>query len=206
MTNQLPQTVAATFLLGASDATRLPSTKYPEIAVFGRSNVGKSTFINRLANHKHLARASKTPGRTKEINLFELNVKVTKDAATKYILADLPGYGFAKVAKSELRALATLIETYIETRAHCACGCILIDIRREPKDEEQFVATELFKRDVPTLIILTKADKLSKNEQKKQIASISKMLHLEPSDILITGEGMHPAPIWQRILSTTVGS
>lgn len=196
----LPHAVSAEFLLGATAIEQLPRDGRFEVAVFGRSNVGKSSFINRLANRKNLARASNTPGRTKEINLFEIEVKNLAGRVELVRLADLPGYGFAQVDKSRARGLEELLESYLDGRSECSFGCILLDIRRDPREEELMIQDEFFKKGAPTLVVLTKADKLSKSAQLERVRAVAQSFRLEPDDIIRTGTGIGPAPIWSRIL------
>ncbi len=143
---------ACEFLLGAVKASALPSTTIPEIAFIGRSNVGKSSLINALTGHKALARTSNTPGRTREVNLFSL--------ADRLYIADLPGYGYAKVPKHERDNWPELIESYLKGRPNLRRTTLLVDSRHGLKDSDRSLMTVLDGAAVTYQIILTKIDKV----------------------------------------------
>lgn len=158
----LSWTHTARFLITASQLSGLPATELPEIAFVGRSNAGKSTAINALAQQKRLAFASKTPGRTQHINLFELGPKDAPNA----LFADLPGYGYAAVERgAKLRWQAVMAE-YLAVRRNLAAIVLLVDARHGFTDLDQrlveFVATRIANGSVALLTLLTKADKLGK--------------------------------------------
>jgi GTP-binding protein len=136
---------------------KLPPARLPEVAFVGRSNVGKSSLINALTGRKALARVSQTPGATRQINFFDLGGKL--------MLADLPGYGFAKVSKAEAAAWQELITAYLSGRANLRRALLLIDARRGFKDSDLQVLALLNGAAVSTLVVLTKADELSGAEQ-----------------------------------------
>ena len=145
-----------------------PST-LPEIAFAGRSNVGKSSLLNTLFNRKGLAKVSQTPGKTSTINFF-----LTDDAR----FVDLPGYGYAKVSKSERVRWAELIEGYFNQDRNFALVCSLIDIRHPASDLDENMVGFLQEAEFPFLIVLTKGDKLSKSKCLQQRAAIKKQLAL----------------------------
>ena len=130
----------------------LPDTSLPEIAFAGRSNVGKSSVINALTNQTTLARTSNTPGRTREVNFFELEDKL--------ILVDLPGYGYAKAPKGVVKAWTTLAEQYLKGRQTLRRTCLLIDARRGFLASDKAVMAALDEAAVSYLVVITKADKL----------------------------------------------
>ena len=134
----------------------LPPTKLPEIAFAGRSNVGKSSLLNALTNRKTLARVSNTPGRTREINLFDLGGKLT--------LADLPGYGFARVSKAMSADWRRLIEAYLRGRPQLRRVCLLIDARHGANDNDRTMMEILDEAAASFLVVLTKTDKLNASE------------------------------------------
>lgn len=136
---------------------KLPPALLPEVAFVGRSNVGKSSLINALTGRKALARVSQTPGATRQINFFDLGGKL--------MLADLPGYGFAKVSKTEAAAWQELISAYLSGRANLRRALLLIDARRGFKESDLQVLTLLNGAAVSTLVTLTKTDELSGAEQ-----------------------------------------
>ncbi len=134
----------------------LPPTKLPEVAFAGRSNVGKSSLLNALTNRKTLARVSNTPGRTREINLFDLGHKLT--------LADLPGYGFARVSKAMSADWRRLIEAYLRGRPQLRRVCLLIDARHGANENDRTMMEILDEAAASFLVVLTKTDKLNPSE------------------------------------------
>ena len=138
------------FMLSVASIEQLPATDLPEVAFVGRSNVGKSTLINALTNHKQLARTSNTPGRTQQINLFDLGGRL--------ILADLPGYGFAKAPKPTVDSWHRLIRTYLKGRPTLRIVCVLIDARHGIKAVDDDYMKHLADAAVAFRVVLTKAD------------------------------------------------
>jgi GTP-binding protein len=160
----VPDVREAVFVAEARDARALPPPGPPEIAIAGRSNVGKSTLLNRLAGRKGLARTSKTPGRTRGIVLFQLTLG--KGAPVPALrLVDLPGYGYAQVSRAERSAWQPLIEGYTRGRRTLALFVVLIDARRGIADEERQLYEWLGSEGVPCQIAFTKVDKLSATER-----------------------------------------
>lgn len=150
-------------------SSQLPPSTLPEIAFAGRSNVGKSSLINKIFNRKGLAKVSQTPGKTATINFF------TIDEAR---FVDLPGYGYAKVAKSEKQRWSELIEGYFNQDRDFALVCSLIDIRHAASNLDETMVGFLIERGLPFAVILTKADKLSNQQQQRQKAALVKQLAL----------------------------
>jgi GTP-binding protein len=151
----------ARFVTACSRVEELPLLTVTEIAVAGRSNCGKSSLINALTGRSKLARTSSTPGRTRQLVFFS----VTLPEVPPFLLVDLPGYGYAKVSKREQDAWADLVEGYIETRSSLQALAVLNDIRRAPAGEEQDLLRWAEERDLRTLVLLTKADKLGKSKR-----------------------------------------
>ncbi len=192
--------ILAEFFRSGPDVTILGRSSLPEIAIIGRSNVGKSTFINRLTNHRNLARTSATPGRTKEINLFSVTIKDEPKRDKGFVLADLPGFGFAKVSKIERENLHAMISGYVQRRENLALVFLLNDIRREPEEEELGIRHLAFEAGAHVLVVATKADKLSPNQRKQHLQTLAQRYDLEIEDILISGEKISIRPIWERVL------
>jgi len=179
----------ARFVVSAARLDQLPPPGLPEIAFVGRSNAGKSTAINTLAQHKRLAFASRTPGRTQLINLFALGPRDAPDA----LLADLPGYGYAAVARTAKRSWLEVMADYLAQRASLAGIVLLVDARHglTPLDRQllEFVAPRVTTGEVRLLLLLTKADKLSRREAQAALAQAQEALGAyatEQADIGVT--------------------
>jgi len=184
---------SAEFITSATKPSQYPPAMLPEIAFAGRSNVGKSSLINKLVNRRHLVKTSRTPGRTQLINFFDINASFT--------FVDLPGYGYAKVPAAVKKKWGPMIETYLTTRKTLKGVVSIMDIRRQPGLEEQNLAGWLGSYRIPILRVLTKSDKLSKTKQKKQVDLISFGLGLEKETLLLfsakTGKGRDA--VWRAI-------
>ena len=146
---------------------QLPVSKEPEIVFSGRSNVGKSSLINRLFNRKNIARVSSTPGKTVTVNFF-------KGDGVNFV--DLPGYGYARRSESEKKRGAELMETYFNSDRNIALVVQLIDIRHKPSDDDYLMLDFLKQSDIPFAIVLTKCDKLNKSETQKRRNELSNEL------------------------------
>jgi GTP-binding protein len=158
----------AVFIKSAAKPKDYPPPELPEVAFVGRSNVGKSSLINVLANRKALVRTSSTPGRTQLINFFDINGILT--------LVDLPGYGYAKAPPDVRKQWGPMIETYLSKRESLKAVVLILDIRRKPSDEDLNMLRWLGTYQIPPVIVLTKCDKLSKNERAKQAALIAETI------------------------------
>ena len=162
-----------------------PPSDLPEIAFAGRSNVGKSSLLNTLVRRKSFARVSRTPGRTREINFFRVN--------NGFVLVDLPGYGYARISKEKKAEWRPLIGEYLRRTTQLRGIVLLLDIRREPSDDDRAMLDFLADVGVPTILALTKSDKLSKAAAQARAAEISRALSLEPDQVIQfssqTGEG-----------------
>lgn len=138
----------------------------PEVCFMGRSNVGKSSLINTLARQKQLARVSRTPGRTQALHFF----KVTDS----YVLVDFPGYGYAKAPKAVRSQFLPLIRSYIDARETLNAGFLLVDVRREPRQDEWDIVKEFQQRSVPLLLVVTKIDKVAKTRRGGRVQQLAK--------------------------------
>jgi GTP-binding protein len=162
-----------------------PPPSLPEVAFAGRSNVGKSSLINALVHRRKFARVSNTPGRTREINFFRVN--------DQFVLADLPGYGYARISKEKRAAWRPLIEGYLKGSNALRGVVQLLDARRTPSEDDLQMLEFLAHRGTPTLVIATKVDKLRKSEREKRLTDLALEAGVD-SDQLIpfsaeTGEG-----------------
>lgn len=166
----------AEFLSSAARPKDKIKSGLPQIAVVGKSNVGKSSFINYFAHDGKLARVSKQPGRTKMINYFLIN--------REFILADLPGYGFARVSQEEKRRWAELIDDYLANEPDICLVIFLVDIRHDPTQDDMIMYNFLFKTGLPFIVVATKADKLSKSQIKPQLARIANIFKLGVDNVL----------------------
>jgi len=158
----------AEFIISNSDVSKCPKDPLPEYAFIGRSNVGKSSLINMLTNHKNLAKTSGKPGKTQLINHFKINLN--------WFLVDLPGYGYARVSKKTKEVFQEFITDYFEKREQLVCAFVLIDIRLEAQKIDLEFITYLGEIEVPFCIIFTKADKISKTKIDSHIAAYRKAL------------------------------
>ncbi len=197
----VPDVREATFFAEARDLGALPPEGPPEIAIAGRSNVGKSTLLNRLAARRALARTSKTPGRTRGLVMFDL--RLGRAPLQELRLVDLPGYGYAKISKGERESWGPLIEGYTRRRRSLALFVMLVDARRGLEDEERQLYEWLGTEKVPAQVVLTKVDKLSATE-RGLLRSRGRTLFRGRAPILTsadTGEGI--ADLWSAIFEAS---
>jgi GTP-binding protein len=186
--------LSAEFVLSAKEPAHYPPASLPEIGFAGRSNVGKSSLINTLLKRKCLARTSNTPGRTQEINFFSVN--------NRLYFIDLPGYGYAKVPEAIRKHWGPMIETYLSERETLRLVVLILDVRRDPSEEDlQLIGWLQFYR-LPFLIVLTKIDKVSRNQVGQRQRRIGEDLGLSSTTPMIsfsakTGEGRDL--IWREI-------
>jgi GTP-binding protein len=153
-----------------------PESALPEVAFAGRSNVGKSSLLNALLRRKSFARVSRTPGRTREINFFRVN--------NTFVLVDLPGYGYARISKAKKAEWRPMIDSYLRRTTQLRGIVLLLDIRREPSEDDRAMLDFLAELGVPTIVALTKADKLNKTEAREKVADVSRKLALEPDQVI----------------------
>ncbi len=167
----------ATFITSAATKEQFITPDKPMIAVCGKSNVGKSSFINMLANQKKLAKTSSEPGRTRLVNYFNFG---------EFILADLPGYGFARVSKGEKEKWAKTLDNFFKDKEKIRHVFMLVDSRHDPTADDVQMIEFLHYHTIPFTIVLTKADKLSRMKLKEHIRAIAADLYLAPANLLAT--------------------
>ncbi len=167
----------ATFITSAAKREQFIAPDKPMIAVCGKSNVGKSSFINMLANRKKLAKTSSEPGRTRLVNYFDFG---------EFILADLPGYGFARVSKGEKEKWAKTLDHFFQDKGKLAHVLMLVDARHDPTADDMQMMEFLHFHTIPFTVVLTKADKLSKMKLKEHIKAIAADLYLTPANMIAT--------------------
>jgi len=180
----------AEIVISAVGPKQYPTDQLPEIALAGRSNVGKSSFINKMINRKNLARTSSKPGKTQTLNFYRIN-----DA---FYFVDVPGYGYAKVSKKEREAWGKMIEQYFTSRSNLKIAVLLVDIRHEPTKDD-VTMYEFFKHfGIKVMVVATKLDKIPKTKRAAHKNRVEKTLGLEEGDIVIpfsseTAEGKEQA-------------
>jgi len=184
----------AEFITSAVEPHQYPNLGLPEIALAGRSNVGKSSIINAMVNRSGLAKVGNTPGKTRLINFFNVNDTL--------LLVDLPGYGYAKVSKEERKSWGSLAETYLTTRENLKAILLLLDIRHEPTEDDALMMQYIRESGRKLIVVANKSDKISRSEHKRHIDIIRKVLNLSSDiDILpissVKKTGIEA--LWERI-------
>ena len=173
-----------------------PPPRLAEFAFLGRSNVGKSSLLNKLAGRKKLAHTSATPGKTRLLHFYRVT-----DGQREALLVDLPGYGWAKVSKAERGRWQKLVEGYLEGRAPLRACVLLQDIRREPTDDEQLLGAWLDERDIDWLVAVTKSDKLGRGARAQKLAKLRRAYDLPAERVIATsassGDGI--ADLWRAL-------
>lgn len=169
--------VSSAYSLSAVKESQYPKDNLPEIALAGRSNVGKSSLINSLLNRKNLARTSSSPGKTQTLNFYKVN--------EEFYFVDVPGYGYARVSKAKRQDFGVMIQDYLETRANLEGLIILIDSRHKPTKDDIAMYEYAQYLNLPILVITTKIDKLKKSQQSKVVSSISKSIDINKSNVTV---------------------
>ncbi|HFI0103847.1 TPA: ribosome biogenesis GTP-binding protein YihA/YsxC [Streptococcus suis] len=186
----------AEILLSAVSKAQYPDDDIPEIALAGRSNVGKSSFINTLLGRKNLARTSGKPGKTQQLNFYNIDDKIR--------FVDVPGYGYAKVSKAERAKWGKMIEDYLTSRENLRVVVSLVDMRHEPSADDVQMYEFLKYYEIPVIIVATKADKIPRGKWNKHESMIKKKLDFDKNDQFVifsseTRQGYDQA--WDAILS-----
>jgi GTP-binding protein len=164
----------AEFITSAVEPFQYPDWQIPEIAMVGRSNVGKSSLINALCNRKGLARVAAAPGKTRLINFYNIN--------SQFALVDLAGYGYARVGKEMKASWGRMIETYLKVRLQFSVALLLLDIRHDPTEDDKLMESWMRADGRPYVIVLTKIDKLTRQDQMSRRKAIQEILDL-PSEV-----------------------
>ncbi|MGM7702215.1 ribosome biogenesis GTP-binding protein YihA/YsxC [Pseudalkalibacillus sp. Hm43] len=167
----------AELIISAVKKEQYPNDQKPEIALAGRSNVGKSSFINKMINRKSLARTSQKPGKTQTLNFYLLNDIM--------YFVDVPGYGFAKVSKKERDAWGRMIEQYLMESEDLKAVVLLVDIRHAPSKDDQLMNDWLRHFDIPVIVVATKADKVPKGKHQQHVKKIKETLQLDKDDPIL---------------------
>ena len=165
-------------IISAVKKAQYPDTGLTEVALSGRSNVGKSTFINSMIGRKNMARTSQQPGKTQTLNFYNIDEQL--------IFVDVPGYGYAKVSKVQREKFGKMIEEYITQRENLKLVIQLVDLRHQPTEDDVLMYNYLKHFDITTLVICTKEDKIAKGKVQKHIKRIKDKLELEPGDNIIS--------------------
>ncbi|MFO8069835.1 MAG: ribosome biogenesis GTP-binding protein YihA/YsxC [Alkalibacterium sp.] len=186
----------AEITISAVSPSQYPEDGLPEIVIAGRSNVGKSSFINTMVNRKNLARTSGKPGKTRTLNFFNIEEEL--------FFVDVPGYGYAKASNAEQEKWGHMMGDYFSTREELVLGILLVDFRHEPSEHDTLMYDFFKHYNIPVFIVATKSDKIKKSKHNKHESIIRKTLDIDPSDKFFTfssftKEGRQA--VWDAILA-----
>ncbi|MBI5972699.1 ribosome biogenesis GTP-binding protein YihA/YsxC [Staphylococcus caledonicus] len=183
-------------IISAVQEAQYPETGLSEVALSGRSNVGKSSFINSMIGRKNMARTSQQPGKTQTLNFFNIDEQL--------VFVDVPGYGYAKVSKSQREKFGKMIEEYLTKRENLKLVIQLVDLRHNPTEDDVLMYDYLKHFDIPTLVICTKEDKIAKGKVQKHLKNIKEKLDLDPDDEIVSYSSIQNTKqqqIWDLIAS-----
>ena len=185
----------SSYAVSAVREDQYPTDNLPEIALSGRSNVGKSSLINTLLNRKNLARTSAQPGKTQTLNFYLVN--------QDFYLVDVPGYGYAKVSQKKREQFGMMIQDYLETRANLQGLIILVDARHEPTKNDIAMYNYALYLNIPILVVCTKIDKVKKSQQNKVLAILKQKFDLSHDNVAVltfsSVQKLHVQEVWQWI-------
>ena len=185
----------SSYAISAVREDQYPTDNLPEVALSGRSNVGKSSLINTLLNRKNLARTSAQPGKTQTLNFYLVN--------HAFYLVDVPGYGYAKVSQKKREQFGTMIQDYLETRANLQGLIILVDGRHEPTKNDVAMYNYALYLNIPILVVCTKIDKVKKSQQNQVLAILKRKLDLNHDNVDVitfsSVQKLHVQEVWQWI-------
>ena len=182
------------FEISAVGPKQYPKSNLPEIVLAGKSNVGKSTFINTLINRKGLARTSSEPGKTRQINFYNMD--------QKFYFVDLPGYGYSKMSKAEQDKVGKFIEEYLFTREKISLITLLIDIRHKPGENDRLMYNYIKNTNLPFIIILTKADKIAITKVESYVDEIKKELNIDEETTILpfsSQRKIYTEKVWEEL-------
>ena len=165
-------------IISAVSKEQYPETGLSEVGLSGRSNVGKSTFINSMIGRKNMARTSQQPWKTQTLNFYNID--------NQLVFVDVPGYGYAKVSKKQREAFGKMIEKYISQREELKLVIQLVDLRHNPTEDDILMYNYLKYYEIPTFVVATKEDKIAKGKVQKHLANIQQKLEMEPEDEIIS--------------------
>ena len=185
----------SSYAISAVREDQYPTDNLPEIALSGRSNVGKSSLINTLLNRKNLARTSAQPGKTQTLNFYLVN--------HDFYLVDVPGYGYAKVSQKKREQFGTMIQDYLETRANLQGLIILVDARHEPTKNDVAMYNYALYLNIPILVVCTKIDKVKKSQQNQVLTMLKRKFDLNHDNVDVltfsSVQKLHVQEVWQWI-------
>ncbi len=193
------QILDASFLASDQEQSKLPAPAFAEVAFAGRSNVGKSSLINKLLGRRKLVRTSQTPGCTRGLSLFRARLRLSPGDEAVLDLVDLPGYGYAKRSKTERKSWGPMIEGFLSERAGLRAVVVIVDIRRGPEPDDLQLLEFLAHLGVATIVVATKLDKLAGSKRKPALAKLKGPLGRRPIGFsAVSGEGVDA--LWKRLL------
>lgn len=194
------QVLDASFIASATDQASLPAPAFAEIAFAGRSNVGKSSLINRLLRRKKLVRTSSTPGCTRGLSLFRARLRLGEGNEARLDLVDLPGYGYARRSKVERLSWGPMIDGFLRERVGLRAVVVIIDVRRGPEDDDLDLLAFLDELGIETIVVATKLDKLPPSKHKPRLAELSKQVGRRLIGFSsVSGQGERE--LWNRLLN-----